>query len=301
MDLGKLEKVDLRDIWKHEALDFTKWLAKEENIRALGDEIGIDIKVVDTEIKTGKCSVDILAKEVDSDKIIVIENQLESTNHDHLGKVLVYSSGFEADVSIWIARDVSDEHKKAVEWLNEHTDEKINIFLVKIEAYKIGDSKPAPKFQVICGPNNWAKVIRQSSKQELTSGKMEQLEFWEGFNEYCKNKKPSFSTRKALPQHWYTLAMGSSEYWIALIYNVQNKTISCRFETLNHELYKKLESCSPKINEEMPGLTWDYKEGRKQNYIILLAEQQEDNANYEWLVNKAELIKKVLKKYLTKH
>jgi len=298
MDLGKLEKVDLGDIWKHEAHDFTKWLVKEENIKTLSDEIGIDIKVIETEKNVGKYRVDIYAKELESDKTVIVENQLESTDHDHLGKVLVYSSGFDADISIWITKDVSDEHRKAVEWLNEHTDEKINIFLIKIEAYKINDSKPAPKFQVICGPNNWAKVIRQSSKEDLTSGKIEQLKFWEGFNNYCKTRKTSFSIRKALPQHWYSLAMGSSEYWISLIYNIQRKTISCKFETLNHELYKKIESFSSRINDEIPGLIWDYKEDRKQNYISLIDEQQDDNMNYEWLASKAELIKKVFKNYL---
>ena len=134
MKLGKLEKVkDLRSVWKHEANDFTKWLAKEENLNTLSEEIGIDIELVSTEAKTGSFSTDILAVEANTNNKIIIENQLEATNHDHLGKIITYASGHDAKTIIWIVKEAREEHRQAIDWLNEHTDEEINIFLCRIE------------------------------------------------------------------------------------------------------------------------------------------------------------------------
>ena len=130
--LGKLEKItDLRIIWKNEEYDFTPWLAKDVNIKLLSDEIGIPIKVKKTEAPVGKYSLDILAENEDTNENIIIENQLEITNHDHLGKILVYGAGYDAKTIIWIVKDANEEHKQAIEWLNEHSDDSINLFLVK--------------------------------------------------------------------------------------------------------------------------------------------------------------------------
>lgn len=115
MKLGKLAKVDLRDVWKHEASDFSKWLAEKENLDLLSDEIGIDISLIQTEANVGKFNVDILAEEENTGRKIIIENQLEPTNHDHLGKLITYASGFDAEIIIWIVKDVRDEHKQAID------------------------------------------------------------------------------------------------------------------------------------------------------------------------------------------
>ena len=144
--LGKLEKVkDLRSVWKHEANDFTNWLSKEENLNTLSEEIGINIELISTEAKTGSFSTDILAVEANTDNKIIIENQLEATNHDHLGKIITYASGHDAKTIIWIVKEAREEHRQAIDWLNEHTDEEINIFLCRIELWKIGDSEKPSK------------------------------------------------------------------------------------------------------------------------------------------------------------
>ena len=130
MELGKLEKIkDLRSVWKHEANDFTKWLSKEENLNTLSEEIGINIELISTEAKTGSFSTDILAVEANTDNKIIIENQLEATDHDHLGKIITYASGHDAKTIIWIVKSAREEHRQAIDWLNEHTDDEINIFL----------------------------------------------------------------------------------------------------------------------------------------------------------------------------
>lgn len=162
MALSTLKKVELREEWKNESADFTSWLAQDENLQLLSDEIGIDISLVQTEASVGKFSVDILAEEENTGRKIVIENQLETTNHDHLGKIITYASGFDAEIVIWIVKDVRDEHKQAVDWLNDHTDDKINIFAIRNELWQIGDSPYAPKFQVISKPNDCGSGGRPS-------------------------------------------------------------------------------------------------------------------------------------------
>src|SRR3989339_408754 len=140
--LSKLNKVDLRDVWGHEALDFTNWLAQQENLDALSEEIGVDIKLIKTEANVGKFSVDILAEEESSGRKIIIENQLEDTNHDHLGKIITYASGYDAEIIIWVVRDVREEHQKAIEWLNEHTDENISLKIMYEKMTRESDFKP---------------------------------------------------------------------------------------------------------------------------------------------------------------
>lgn len=181
--LGKLEKIeDLRSIWKHEAKDFTPWLAEEENLSMLSEAIGIDIVLEEQESTVGEFSVDIFATEESTGRKIIIENQLEDTNHDHLGKIITYASGKDAEVIIWIVKRARDEHKQAIEWLNNHTDDKCAFFLIEIELWRIGKSEPAVKFNIVERPNDWAKSMKKSSS--LTQGGAQKLNFWQQFIEY---------------------------------------------------------------------------------------------------------------------
>ena len=164
MELGKLKEIkDLRKVWAHEALDFTPWLAEEENLSELADAVGLEITLDETESSVGDFSVDIFAKETGTDRKIIIENQLEDTNHDHLGKLITYASGKNAEIIIWVVKRAREEHRSAVEWLNNHTDENIGFFLVEIKLYQIGGSQIAPKFNVIEKPNNWTKEIKKQN------------------------------------------------------------------------------------------------------------------------------------------
>lgn len=206
--LSKLNKVNLRDVWEHEALDFTNWLALEENLDALSEEIGIDINLIKTEASVGKFNVDILAEDEATRRKIIIENQLEQTNHDHFGKIITYASGYDAEVIIWIVKDVRDEHQRAIEWLNEHTDEDINFFLIKIELWQIENSNPAPKFEIICSPNEWAKTIKvNAGSAEITGTKLQQLEFWDKFKEYANKNNTNLRLRTPRPQHWFDVSI----------------------------------------------------------------------------------------------
>ena len=140
MQLSKIKRVDLRKVWKNEALDFTTWLAESENLELLSEEIEIEISLIQTEAGVGKFEVDILAEENNTGRKIVIENQLDSTDHDHLGKIITYASGFDAEIVIWIVQNARDEHKQTIDWLNEHTDQKVNIFAIQMEVWQIAES-----------------------------------------------------------------------------------------------------------------------------------------------------------------
>ncbi|MBK6771353.1 MAG: hypothetical protein IPG78_04290 [Ignavibacteria bacterium] len=163
--LGKLKAVDLRTQWKHEAHHFTNWLAEYENMELLGEELGIDILNAKTERReSGRFNVDIVAEDSISGKTIIIENQLEITNHKHLGQILTYASGHDAEIIIWIVSDYREEHKQAIDWFNNNMGNKINFFLVQIELWQIGNSLYAPKFNVISEPNEWANVVKTDSE-----------------------------------------------------------------------------------------------------------------------------------------
>lgn len=304
MELGKLQKVDLRKAWKHEALDFTNWLAKDENLGLLSDEIGIGLQVIQTEASVGKFNVDILAEEENTGRKVVIENQLETTDHSHLGQVITYASGYDAEIIIWIVKDVRDEHKQAIDWLNEHTDEKINFFAIKMELWQIGNSPFAPKFQIISKPNDWAKAIKKSTGQSaLTDTKLLQLDFWNKFKEYAQSNNSKLRLRKAYPQHWYDISFGSSEAHISLTINSQSNQIACEVYIPNSkDLFYELERQKEKIEQELDmKLEWMALEGKKASRIKISSEADINNSEkwneyFEWLENTASKFQKVFLK-----
>lgn len=300
MELGKLEKIELREVWRHEALDFTRWLARKENIALLSKEIGIDIEVIETEMSVGRYNVDIYARDTENNKKIVIENQLENTNHDHLGKMLVYAAGLDADIAIWIVKDVNEEHRQAVEWLNDNSFEKINIFLVKVELWQIDNSPIAPKFQVICEPNNWAKVLKQQSKENVSDLELKQMEYWQGFVDYAKSKDKTYISQRPSIYNWYVIRIGSSDYKIKLVHSVNSDMIRCQLEIFNDEIYKKLEQYRTEIDNKINGLEWEYLEDRKVNRISCNNSSKDNASSYVWLLDMVDRFKEVFLDYLNK-
>lgn len=259
--LGKLEKVDIRGIWKNEPKDFTKWLAKEENLSMLGDEIGISMNLIKTEAGVGSFSADILAEEQNTGRKIVIENQLEQTDHDHFGKLFTYGSGLDAGILIWICRDAREEHRQAIDWLNEKTDNTLHLFMIKMEVWKIGDSKPAPKFQIICSPNDWAKTIKDDATgNKLSATNLLQLDYWTEFNRHMDINHSWFKARKPQPHHWYDIAIGSSQVHISLTVSFSKSFIRCElYISDNKDLFHTLSKQKDNIEKEL-GLTLKWQE-----------------------------------------
>lgn len=235
--LGKLQKVDLRSVWKHEASDFSAWLVQSENLDVLAEQLGIEIEPIGTEVAVGRFKIDILAKEPNTNEQIIIENQLELTNHDHLGKVITYAAGLDARYLVWIVKDVLPEHLKAIEWLNQHLDDEIRCFLIRIEVWQIGDSKPAPRFEIISVKNDWVASLKQTTaSSEVSPLKLRQQQFWTEFREYCKEKDPSIKLHKPAPQHWLNFSMGNSIAHLAARMNTQKNHLSMELYIPNNKM-----------------------------------------------------------------
>ncbi len=292
MKLGKLKEIDIRKVWKHEQYDFSKWLASEENINELGNTLNLSLTDVETEKFVGNYRCDILCKDEITGKTVLIENQLEATNHDHLGKIITYASGLDASVVVWLVASAREEHASAIEWLNKHTDENLSFFLIEIHAYKIGDSEPAPQFKIIEQPNDFVKSVKILAKNsELSEREKHRLEFWNQFNEVLESRGKPFNKRKATTDHWYNVAMGSSECAISIdLVNKEHKIRIGVWVWDNKELYDSLFFHKKEIESKCGfELTWDRLDNKKSSlactYINGLDFNNQDN--YPELINKA--------------
>ena len=175
--LGALETADLRDAWKHEAHDFTPWLA--ENLDRLASELGVELETVDTEAHVGPYRADIVARTRMDDSRVVIENQLEEANLQHLGQVLAYLAGLDAKIVVWIASGFDEAHISAIRWLNDHTVAPYAFFAVRVRVVKIGDSPLAPVFEVLVRPSNWDRNVRETATRgDLSDRGQFRRDFW---------------------------------------------------------------------------------------------------------------------------
>lgn len=290
--LGVLVEVPIRDIWKHEQYDFSDWLAQENNLKIIGDILGLTLTEVETEKFVGSYRCDIVCKDETSGKVVIIENQLEPTNHDHLGKIITYASSLKASVIVWIVEKAREEHRSAVEWLNEHIDSAVSFFLIELHAVKIGDSLPAPRFDVIEEPNDFNVQVKQQNKSNKDNEREgNRYEFWTMFNDILEERGLPFNKRKASTDHWYDFAVGSSQCHLAL--DLVNKSgfirvsmwIPNSMEQYN-QFYTHKSEIESKISQE---LLWDDLEGKKASRISTeikgLNFKKQDN--YSVLMNKA--------------
>ena len=307
MKLGKLEEIkDLRKIWSHEASDFTPWLAEEDNLSLLADAVGLEITLDETESSVGDFNVDIFASETGTERKIIIENQLEDTNHDHLGKLITYASGKSADIIIWVVKRAREEHRSAIEWLNNRTDEKIAFFLVEIKLYKIGNSEIAVKFEVVEKPNDWTKEIKKQTSS--APSRQARYEYWTAFNDYAFNDtkfSKSFNKRKANTDHWMTFSVGSSACHINILQvRKENNIIVEWYITDDKELYNLFYSHKDTIENDM-GIPLDWRElpDKKASRILALHDADFDNKEhwveqFNWAMETAIKMKNAFKKYL---
>ncbi len=248
--LGKLEKVDPREYWKDEAKDFTPWLAQEENLELLGDTIGLRIELENTEIQVGKYRADIIARDVNSERTIIIENQLEKTNHDHLGKIITYASGLGAEIVIWVCNAVTDEHRNAIDWLNQISNEQIAFFALEIELWRINESPPAPKFNIVCSPNEWAKTVKETSSNPLSETRLLQGEFWRELKDYFEENGTFLKLSKPPFVNYYGISLGRTGFSLNFTLNSHSKKMCCEIYT-NGENAKKAFSLLEKDKKDI--------------------------------------------------
>ena len=297
-ELGELIKVPLREFWEGEASDFTPWLADEENIGLLGDTIGVELEVEAQERNVGPFRADILCKDISTDNWVLIENQLEPTNHTHLGQLLTYAAGLNAVTVVWIAESFTNEHRAALDWLNKITAEGFSFFGLEIELWRIDDSRGAPKFNVVSHPNNWTKTVSRISQTELTPAKQLYLEYWTGLRNLLEQREGVIKPIKPWPRNWLGFGIGRSKFRLDASASVRDKWI-CVSLTLRGPDAKPhfhlLEGDRADIEEEIGAeLDWEETEEREQNYIELsmydtdLADRQDWDRQHEWLCEQLE-------------
>lgn len=212
--IGRLQRAPLREAWTSESGDFTPWLAQAENIALLGDAIGIELEVVGQEATVGPFRADLVARDTITGHYILIENQLERTDHTHLGQLITYGAGLDALTVVWIAGRFTDEHRAALDWLNRATREGFNFFGLEIELYRIGESPLAVKFNVVCQPNDWTRIVQGTSSggavTELTAVERLHLEFWTQFREFMEERDSPVRVNRPSKDHWTSVALGRS-------------------------------------------------------------------------------------------
>ncbi|WP_213806951.1 DUF4268 domain-containing protein [Granulicella sp. dw_53] len=230
---GKLESVSIRDGWPREDTGFTRWLAEEENLSALGDELCIPLELVETESGVGSYRLDILARRVDSDESVVIENQFGSTDHGHLGQLLTYASGVGADGTgartiVWIAERFTEPHRAALDWLNKSTEPGIRFFGVEIQLWRIGDSPYAPKFNIVSRPNDWQKQLTQETAVLTETSQLYQ-EFWKEFITFCEREHTSLKLPSSPPSRWWLFVpIGRVGFHVSLNAVKKFKRLECQ-------------------------------------------------------------------------
>lgn len=307
--VGRLERVDLRKVWMNEAKDFTTWL--ENHLDILSEHIGFDLSPLEREKSTGTLSADIFAEGPNGDTVVV-ENQLEKTDHDHLGKLVTYLSNLEAKTAIWITSNHRPEHATAINWLNEISPPDTSFFLVKVEAYKIGDSEPAPLFTTICGPSLEAKQIGEQ-KQNLAERHLKRLDFWKQLLEKAKSKTNLHSNVSPSKDNWITAGAGKSGMGWSYLITMNKGSVELFIDRgldkkdETDKIYEGILNDRERIENQFGGpLIWDKVEGRRVCRIKSLCEIGGLKDTDLWdpiqedLIDKMIRLEKALKQSLSK-
>lgn len=307
-NLGRLVAVDVRSIWKHEALDFTPWLAQPANIAVLAETLHLgSLEVEATEKDVGRFSADIVARDEAGD-IVLIENQLEATDHRHLGQVLTYLAGLEGTATIvWVATTFLEEHRAAVDWLNANTIERYSFFGVEIELLKIADSPPAPLFNVVAKPNDWSRGVRYTARQigenPLNGTQSFNLGWWQSFGAYLAAKNAGFRLNKPAKYNFSAFSAGRANFFIqSWVLKTENKL---RVEIwIGHpkakSIFRLLIRNKTQIEQEFgEALQWDELPEYKGSRIAVLTAEfdltktEERTKQHDWMLEKMERLRLV--------
>lgn len=299
-ELGVLRSVSIRDVWPLEPQHFSAWL--EENVSMLGRAIGMELEVRKREVGVGAFSLDILAHDLDRDRVVIIENQLSRTDHDHLGKLITYAAGLKAFVIIWISPEFRDEHRAAIEWLNENTDETKEFFAIQIEALQIDESRPAPNFKLISYPNDWQKTT-SASAQQGSENPARRAFFIEYFTELGAAARRAGFDRVQVPSGKPSLVIDrlAGGSYIATAFSWESFNlglyVSRNDARENRRIYEALLGERQQIERELGiSLHWDYVEGRLRQQIWTSIKLDRSNAvelerSRQWAIEMARKFK----------
>ncbi len=303
--LGRLIQVDLREYWENEATQFTPWMAKPENLGLLGAAINIDLELQETEAAVGPFSADIVCKNTSDDSIVLVENQLEKTDHRHLGQILTYAAGVQAKTIVWVAREFTEQHRAAIDWINSITNDDFEAYGVVVELWRIDESPPAPKFQVVGKPNDWSRAVREQVMHSDTgAASTTYLEYWQAFKEHLEAVGSNLRPQSPSTSHWMNLPIGRSGVHLATTVSVRDGFVTAQlyFERNGAAYYHVLSEQRAEIDAELGDRpTWDYKEGRAARRIYYKQDcNPSDRANWptlhSWTRERLELLDRVFRR-----
>jgi len=224
--LSRLEAMDPRDVWSDEARDFTPWLM--ENAQYLGEVLGIDVEFESREHPVGAFSLDIFGRDITNECVLIVENQLADTDHKHLGQLLTYAAGTDASTIVWVSPHFRDEHRQALEFLNNKTGDDARFFGVEVSVVRIGDSAPAPMFNLIAKPSEWRSQVAASQTGSGLSEKREMYRgFWTNYLETLHSQHPSTTNvRSPSTRNWTNINYLRRGINITLAF-ISNNQVSC--------------------------------------------------------------------------
>jgi hypothetical protein len=290
--LGRLEKVKLRTVWADEATDFTPWLAEADNLAQLAEAIGFgadDLELESTEKNVGPFRADVLCKDTAENQWVLIENQLGKTDHGHLGQLLTYAAGLNAVTIVWVAAKFTDEHRAALDWLNEITTAGTDFFGLEIELWKIGNSPAAPKFNLASKPNDWSRNVTRAAggKEELSDLKQLYLKYWTDFSETVEERSRHLSPRKPRPQHWTNLAVGRSGCRLTARVSSRNEVLAVELGLNDREnavpFFELLKRDRQQIESEIgETLNWRLKPNKKECAVNVEWEGEDPTDRDRW-------------------
>lgn len=309
-ELGSLSPVPVRSIWPNEAHDFTPWLA--DQLPQLAEALELEgLELIEREAAVGAFSLDLLAREASTGKRVVIENQFGNTDHDHLGKLLTYAAGTDANLVIWLTESLRDEHREALEWLNRHTDAETQFFAVTVEAIRIDNSRPAIRFVVQVQPNEWQRQTRNIGKHEGTSERSERYRvFFQRLIDELRDSYRFTKARLAQPQSWYTFSSGIGDLRYEVSFAQQGKVKAALYigssdSSWNKAVFDKLQKDSAQIEAEFgTPLQWERLDHRAASRIAscrtgTLGDTEETLEQiHDWFLKSLLKLKQVFEKRL---
>lgn len=309
-ELSRLEPVELREVWPNESADFTPWLAEEENLSLLADTLNMELELEAQEVNVGGFRADILCRGTEDNSRVLIENQLEETNHTHLGQILTYAAGLNAVTVVWIAQKFREEHRAALDWQNENTEEHLRFFGVEIELWKIGGSLPAPKFNIVSKPNDWSRNVLYATSGDLTETQLQQVQYWTKLSERMSEADCGIGTLNPVPRSYVFLAIGKGGIRLKVSISKEKKRLSVWLDMFDENatahfnlLVRDREEIEAKIGElrEDEQLEWAELPEQESSWIALRrnntnpTDEEDWPDQHAWLAEKLELFDRVFR------
>ena len=290
--LGRLTRMRARDAWPHEAHHFTPWLL--QNAAELGEALGMDLELAEAEHSVGDFSLDLIGRDLATNELVIIENQLDRSDHSHLGQLLTYAGGTDAAHIVWIADEFRSEHRAALDWLNERTGQDTRFFAVEVSVVRIGDSPLAPLFDLVVQPNDWQKRVRSSSAQGAPSDRQEQYRrLWAQCIDELRVQAPGWTHQRAPGgANWMSLPTGTSNVIYALVYAREGPRVELYFSSnradINEENFDRILARRAELEGAFgQSLEWQRLEGKKACRICTTTglTLPDDDTSWETLVD----------------